>query len=64
MNTPERPEKIVGLDVKGRPARRVDTTARDARTVELRAKGMPIRAIADEVDASVGTVHRVLEAVK
>jgi AcrR family transcriptional regulator len=64
MNTPEMPDKIRGLDGKLRPARKVDTAARDARIRELRARGMSLRAIAAEVDCSVGTVHRVLGSVE
>ena len=53
-------ERRLGLDGKVRPSRRVDTTERDARIRELRDDGQSIRAIADEVRCSVGTVHRVL----
>ena len=53
-------DRRLGLDGKVRPSRRFDTTDRDARIRELRADGKSMRAIADEVRCSVGTVHRVL----
>ncbi|MFD8880892.1 helix-turn-helix domain-containing protein [Corynebacterium xerosis] len=34
---------------------------RGQRIVELRAKGMSMRAIADEIGCSVGTVHRYVK---
>lgn len=54
-------ETVTGLDGKKRPARRRDTTERDARIVTAyRDEGKTMRVIAREVGCSVGTVHRVL----
>lgn len=53
--------KVEGRDGKVRLSRRVDTTDRDATIRNLRDTGSTIRAIADSVDCSVGTVHRVLK---
>lgn len=50
----------LGRDGKWRPNRRFDTTQRDRRILLLRSGGLSIRAIASEIDCSVGTVHRVL----
>lgn len=55
--------RILGLDGKKRPSRRVDTTDRDERIGTLRAAGQSIRGIAAELDCSVGTVHRVLRSL-
>lgn len=50
----------LGLDGRWRPSRRFDTAQRDRKIVLLRSARKSIRAIATEVDCSVGTVHRVL----
>ena len=50
----------VGMDGRLRPTVRFDTSGRDRLIRELRADGKPIRAIAEDVGCSVGTVHRVL----
>jgi DNA invertase Pin-like site-specific DNA recombinase len=52
--------KVLGLDGKLRPRHRVDTTERDARIRQLRSSGVSLRAIAESVECSVGTVHRVV----
>ena len=52
--------RTVGADGRARPAHRTDTAARDARIRELRADGATMRAIAQAVGVSVGTVHRTL----
>jgi DNA-binding NarL/FixJ family response regulator len=52
--------KVLGLDGKLRPGRRGDTTERDARIRQMRWSGLSLRAIADTVGCSVGTVHRVV----
>jgi DNA invertase Pin-like site-specific DNA recombinase len=51
---------ITGLDGKPHPARREDTTERDALIRELRGQGMSWRAIAARTGCSNGTVGRVL----
>lgn len=54
--------KCLGLDGKIRPNRRLDTSHRDRRIVELRvANRQSITAIANEMGCSVGTVHRTLK---
>lgn len=50
----------MGIDGKLRPAVRYNTSGRDALIRRLRAEGTTMRAIAEEVGCSVGTVHRVL----
>jgi uncharacterized protein YjcR len=48
-----------GLDRKVRPNRRFDTTERDRVIRGMRHDGLTMRAIAETVGCSVGTVHRV-----
>ncbi|TAJ49663.1 MAG: hypothetical protein EPO52_01505 [Herbiconiux sp.] len=52
---------VRGLDGKLRPGRRFDTTERDDNIRLRRSSGQTIRAIADAVGCSVGTVHRILK---
>ncbi|UQX11319.1 helix-turn-helix domain-containing protein [Candidatus Mycobacterium methanotrophicum] len=52
--------RVQGIDGKIRPSRRFDTTARDDAIRSMRETGSTIRAIAAELNCSIGTVHRVL----
>ena len=53
--------RVMGVDGKVRPSRRIDTTDRDAEIWKRRADGESLRQIAEAVECSVGTVHRVLK---
>jgi transposase len=54
----------VGLDGKARPARKFDTSGRDALIIRLRTEGKSLRAIATAAKCSVGTVHRVTKSIE
>lgn len=54
--------RVMGIDGRVRLSRRVDTTERDVEIRRRRADGESIRAIAEAVGCSVGTVHRVANA--
>lgn len=56
------PTRVQGEDGKTYPATAPDAKSRRVRTLELRAAGKSIRAIANELAVSVGTVHRDLAA--
>lgn len=58
-----KPPMITGLTGKPYPARRGDTTERDALIRELRGQGLSWRAIAARAGCSNGTVGRVLRAM-
>lgn len=53
--------KTMGTDGKLRPNRRFDTTERDRLILDMRAEGSSVRAVAEAVGCSVGTVHRIVK---
>jgi IS30 family transposase len=52
--------KVMGIDGKVRPSRRIDTSRRDTLIRELFTAGHSMRSIALQVGCSVGTVHRTI----